>query len=176
MQAVQTSGEPTLPTAPSLWRSVGFPSGVSRLFSKPHKHRAGSMKASLCFPVLFLCTRQDVLFLASWTNSALLQRQQQGIWCSCWEDEKTSTKMSKCSVVFFLPQIPFLLILVFLFFFELFSPLQSTLLFSHSRWSNRWCLTVQYLSPKSSVQCNKIYKELNEKFGSFSMLAASLFY
>lgn len=34
MQAVQTSSLPTLPTALSLWRSGGFPSGVSRLFNR----------------------------------------------------------------------------------------------------------------------------------------------
>lgn len=32
VQAVQVSSLPTLPTALSLWRSGGFPSGVSRLF------------------------------------------------------------------------------------------------------------------------------------------------
>lgn len=44
MQAAQTSGVPTLPAAPSLWRSAGFPSGVSRLFSEAHKHRAATVK------------------------------------------------------------------------------------------------------------------------------------
>lgn len=44
MQAVQTSSVPTLPAAPSLWRSAGFPSAVSRPFSEAHKHRAATVK------------------------------------------------------------------------------------------------------------------------------------
>lgn len=156
MQAVQTSGVPTLPTAPSLWRSVGFPSGVSRLFNQPRKHRAHGMKASLCSPVLFLCARQDVPFFPALEQTVHCCEGSNG------EVDAVAGKMkahqlkclSKCCFVF--PQLPVFFNLVssklvrfrcLVHYYLMYCSPLSTI-------SNRWCFFVtHYLSPDASKFC-----------------------
>lgn len=148
MQAVQTSGVPTLPTAPSLlkvcWTSLWCLEALQRT-TQTQSRRHESLP--LFPPVLFLCARQDVHFFQHFNKQCTVAKAAAGRLMRLlgrWR----SIKWNVCQnfVLCFLKFLCFNFSFLKIGSFSLFCPLLSATLFTSKHYFQQVVLLCDTLS------------------------------